>query len=158
MPKSGQEHDEQATARTNSFLDQGGKFRRRALLWWPHGVPHSVLVVKKRNDTDASYMLQRIADWCVRRHALMPCAALSKVTVHQFFAPRRLRGCNIEESHACSCIPIRPRTLNSRNTHPAQCACVSNCPYHQLCHQLYYQLSMYFCISRCGADIACWSH
>lgn len=46
-------------------MDQSSnKFRRRALLWWPKGVPGNVLIVKKRNDADALDMLQRIAEWC----------------------------------------------------------------------------------------------
>lgn len=48
-------------------LDMGAKFRRRALLWWPEGNPHSALIVKKRDDADASEMLQRIGTWLVPR-------------------------------------------------------------------------------------------
>jgi hypothetical protein len=62
---NGQHQHEDTGSAPTTFLDQSaGKFRRRALLWWPNGAPRSALIVKKRNDADAADMLYRIAEWC----------------------------------------------------------------------------------------------
>lgn len=72
-------------------LDMGGKFRRRALLWWPEGIPHRALIVKKRDDQDASEMLQRIGTWWVPRDDSI---ALSSPN-HPYFMQC---GCTVEQA------------------------------------------------------------
>lgn len=57
----------------NNWLDIGAKFRRMAMLWWPHGTPQRVLIVKKRDDKRALTMLRRMSAWCALR-LLLWCA------------------------------------------------------------------------------------
>lgn len=47
----------------NDWLDMNGKFRRKAILWWPNGKPRRVLIVKKPTNPEASSVMEGIAAW-----------------------------------------------------------------------------------------------
>ena len=101
----------------DSWLDIGSKFRRRAMLWWPHGRPRRVLLVKRQHDKQALDALSSIASWCA---ALLRDGA-ARVHVHPLARcmPPKVRGRTSALHSACiSCRRLAYGSLTRLHSRP----------------------------------------